>query len=584
MKINILCFLSIWFLGINNLIAQTKYYQTSITWESSNIINGFEIIEQPNNNYIIGGTAKNIALNRWIAYSVQTNQYGALVDTNEYLIDTTLFHGCNINDVLPTDYGYIIAGFINNSTTSLSSVYLVRIDHQGNLIDQTTLTPPLSGNYTNIGYGICSTPDGGYLVGGSSGTQGWSTPYLCKLNANLVIEWDTLYEQYANIYSRLSEIKPAKDGNGYWAIANINTTYEEGDIALLRINNTGIIEEEYIYGENTGNQEGVTSFIETLDNGHAISLYSISNNFYKGGMLKTDNVHGIEWGRVNFFKGGGPGRGITQLPDSSFIVSGTYFKDTPPYDGDVEINKFSNSGEWLWTRHYGNEGNDYIYDMILDSQGSLVFCGRDEPVNLPDVVNGANLYLLKTNCMGLLTQPQANFTAQIDTAALTASFYNLSQFVYPDSIDGGHYLWDFGDGTTSTDINPTHTYTQGGNYTVTLTAVVCSDTSVYTLPVSTYAVGINQVLPLEGGLEGGLCTVLPNPANEQISISPPSGGWGVQTHTFVLYDVLAREVLRQHLSSNNTIVTEHLPAGVYLYQIINPQKQTLQHGKISIMH
>jgi PKD repeat protein len=32
------------------------------------------------------------------------------------------------------------------------------------------------------------------------------------------------------------------------------------------------------------------------------------------------------------------------------------------------------------------------------------------------------------------------------------------------------FLWDFGDGLTSTDINPSHTYTITGSFTVTLTA------------------------------------------------------------------------------------------------------------------
>ncbi|MBK9460594.1 MAG: PKD domain-containing protein [Sphingobacteriales bacterium] len=111
------------------------------------------------------------------------------------------------------------------------------------------------------------------------------------------------------------------------------------------------------------------------------------------------------------------------------------------------------------------------------------------------------IYLLKTNCMGLLTQPQAAFAAQMDTAALRITLQNLSQFVYPDSIDGGHYLWDFGDGATSTQINPTHTYAQGGNYTVTLTAVVCSDTSVFVQEVSTWGGG-HTSSPLEGGVRG----------------------------------------------------------------------------------
>ncbi len=97
-----------------------------------------------------------------------------------------------------------------------------------------------------------------------------------------------------------------------------------------------------------------------------------------------------------------------------------------------------------------------------------------------------------------------------------------------------------------------------------------------------------QVLPLEGGLEGGLCTVLPNPANEQLFISS-----NVQTNaTFVLYDVLGKEVARQALNTPSfgggkgeaTITTKHLPSGIYLYQIIDPQNQTLQYGKLSILH
>lgn len=38
------------------------------------------------------------------------------------------------------------------------------------------------------------------------------------------------------------------------------------------------------------------------------------------------------------------------------------------------------------------------------------------------------------------------------------------------SINGGNYLWDFGDGTTSTALNPSHTYTNLGTYPVSLIA------------------------------------------------------------------------------------------------------------------
>src|SRR5690554_4740197 len=38
-----------------------------------------------------------------------------------------------------------------------------------------------------------------------------------------------------------------------------------------------------------------------------------------------------------------------------------------------------------------------------------------------------------------------------------------------ETING--WTWDFGDGSTSADQNPTHTYTNSGDFTVTLTAI-----------------------------------------------------------------------------------------------------------------
>lgn len=61
--------------------------------------------------------------------------------------------------------------------------------------------------------------------------------------------------------------------------------------------------------------------------------------------------------------------------------------------------------------------------------------------------------------------PTAAFTVQNDncTVACEIAFQNQSQNALT-------YLWDFGDGGTSTDANPKHTYTKGGTYTAKLTA------------------------------------------------------------------------------------------------------------------
>ena len=62
--------------------------------------------------------------------------------------------------------------------------------------------------------------------------------------------------------------------------------------------------------------------------------------------------------------------------------------------------------------------------------------------------------------------PAADFYTSIQTgsAPLRISFFDRSDGTLPLQ-----YLWNFGDGTTSPERNPTHTYTANGKYTVTLT-------------------------------------------------------------------------------------------------------------------
>ncbi len=63
-----------------------------------------------------------------------------------------------------------------------------------------------------------------------------------------------------------------------------------------------------------------------------------------------------------------------------------------------------------------------------------------------------------------------------DTICSTTQFVN-------QSTPGGTYLWQFGDGNTSTAFNPTHTYEEPGTYDITLTVNVGSCTSDITQTV-----------------------------------------------------------------------------------------------------
>lgn len=64
--------------------------------------------------------------------------------------------------------------------------------------------------------------------------------------------------------------------------------------------------------------------------------------------------------------------------------------------------------------------------------------------------------------------PIAVFTYEVEAGAGTVTFTN-------SSANSSSYIWDFGDGETSTEENPVYTYAEAGSYTVKLTAIEGSD-------------------------------------------------------------------------------------------------------------
>ena len=93
-------------------------------------------------------------------------------------------------------------------------------------------------------------------------------------------------------------------------------------------------------------------------------------------------------------------------------------------------------------------------------------------------------------------------TAAFSIASAQCSFnvvFQDSSYVNQGSVDA--WLWDFGDGTTSTQQNPTHTYTTAGVYPVTLTATSlgCPGTVTHTVnvfPTPVAEAGSNQIICL----------------------------------------------------------------------------------------
>ncbi len=105
---------------------------------------------------------------------------------------------------------------------------------------------------------------------------------------------------------------------------------------------------------------------------------------------------------------------------------------------------------------------------------AIIFCGATTTCvyAAPSQESGSG-FIIVTN------PPVADFftTTQFGTAPLLVSFSDRSQGSIPLN-----YLWEFGDGSTSTEQNPTHNYAFNGKYTVCLTVTNKYGTDKKTVP------------------------------------------------------------------------------------------------------
>ncbi|AGA78174.1 PKD domain-containing protein [Echinicola vietnamensis] len=152
---------------------------------------------------------------------------------------------------------------------------------------------------------------------------------------------------------------------------------------------------------------------------------------------------------------------------------------TPPYSINWSGGEITNNGLNMTTTASG-----LFTAEITDGSGCLV-SESFSVENPPTVVNAA-------------VSSEAFATHNAHLAHFEVAFQNLST----GSIT--HYFWDFGDGTTSTEEHPRHTYKSAGTYQATLVvtdAFGCTSETVLRVEVTDHAIMVPNVFsPNDDGL------------------------------------------------------------------------------------
>jgi hypothetical protein len=141
-------------------------------------------------------------------------------------------------------------------------------------------------------------------------------------------------------------------------------------------------------------------------------------------------------------------------------------------------------------------------------------------------------------------------------AAISYQFPGEQTLLYASIAEGTSYLWEFGDGTTSTERFPTHTYPSTSTYVICLTVTnACgTDTHCETLVMSTLGTSMEDAAEVE-------LSIYPNPTSNGFHLRLEHGA----LQSVVLTDALGRVVRVQSASGQTVyIATDGLAPGLYV--------------------
>jgi hypothetical protein len=214
---------------------------------------------------------------------------------------------------------------------------------------------------------------------------------------------------------------------------------------------------------------------------------------------------------------------------------------------------------------YNWSSNAGVLSSNTDQQTYLHPEGSGNYIVTLDVMNGAGsssesqLLSIEVVLPAQAIATVNNTTLQLPNA--TAFFTNLS-------TNADFYYWDFGDGTTSTDFQPWHSYSQVGSYGVMFIASnsACGNDTIY------FTINVG-----ENGLdeEYHLFQVWPNPTTENLHLEFDQ----IQSVFYNIKDLNGKVILGGKREGNSSYLlnTSSLSSGMYLLEIqIKNQKSIVR--------
>lgn len=215
------------------------------------------------------------------------------------------------------------------------------------------------------------------------------------------------------------------------------------------------------------------------------------------------------------------------------------------------INNSKNASSYIWIFEGGNPYTSNDFEPIVNYDTSGVF---NVTLIATGVAGTDTLVLNSYVTVNPLTVSEFSvYDSTLNLPSAVAIFSNLSQ-------NSSSYLWNFGDGATSTDQNPYHIYTTVGNYTITLISY-SNDCENDTIIKENY-IAVDFPILAEKISDNNFIKIFPNPAKNKVFIENNNS----ENYQIKLVDITGREISVKAIEISNklsVIDLEKLPVGTY---------------------
>lgn len=337
-------------------------------------------------------------------------------------------------------------------------------------------------------------------------------------------------------------------------------------------------------------------------------LYGLAckGSIYNVGSIFSFDLSNNTWSNVytfNLSAGGNPFGNLIQANDGNLYGlsqfggdqgHGSLFRLNPSNDSIKVVHSFNyqfNADGYYPFGSLIQSRNGKLYGMTCfgvsgDSSGMIfnydIFNHTYTPMLAFNITNGANPTYNNLFELGTGTSCFAYFSVY-PVGAHNYKIVNLSTGIQPVT-----YLWDFGDGNTSTSQYPTHVYAATGDYLVCLTihdSAGCQNTycdSVLSADTINIMSPIVAGIPLTSNNQNTLVSLYPNPFTNSCTIKIIGNNFSKLL--LKIYDIVGQEVKSVYVGDNKeiTLNRDNLPSGMYFYRLIQNKTEVISNGKFVI--